>query len=685
MIRSLVKIFSAVFVLLLIAVAGFLYTFNANDYRDEMIAIAEAVTGRNISIAGDLEVSLEYPWLGIRLEKISIDNPSGFGDNTFATIDRFDVSLKIIPLLLNRLDIGKLQLHRLKADLVRKASGENNWEGIVDESGFGYAGLSIGSIEMDNTNLSWSDLGADKHYRILKMSAVTRAVASGQPLPVEIKAFVESKEPEWQAGINIKSMLGFSQDTVIDAGDLKLVARYLLPDTDIGKGSLVMAADSKIDLESGLLELNNARLSTLGLDISGTLEIENLFTDPVIRGPIKVASFAAAALADQLKYDLPQFTNPDSLAKLSLTTLLKTDFKAFYLDDIVADVDGHRLTGHIHLSDPAKPAARFALQLDRLPLGDYLLAQNAPADKQTALAFERIRKADIAGTIDVDTVLLDDAEIRELHAEAQVSDGVFSTSQMTMLVDDNNVSASIRLDLKQTSQAVLVAEVNNADADIIVNPVLKVIGGEETPSVVGLVDVDVNLHAIGASWKALQQSARGTVKLDMDKLTVTGFDFDRAARKVVNDYGNRYDFRASKAFMSEFLADSITEFDGLHATLHIAQGKISNDDLKLVSDLVTVTGSGAIDFINHVVDYRPVIDMHIDNTANLRNKLRDHPMEYQVQGPFGDLTTAFDADRYDLLVGRMLIQETKERQYRRLNEQKKTNTKNAWSNVISTK
>jgi hypothetical protein len=123
----------------------------------------------------------------------------------------------------------------------------------------------------------------------------------------------------------------------------------------------------------------------------------------------------------------------------------------------------------------------------------------------------------------------------------------------------------------------------------------------------------------------------------------------------------------------------------LHATLKVSQGKVVNDDLRLVADKVTVTGSGSIDLINGSIDYRSVIDMHVDNTANLRDKLRDHPMEYDLQGNFGDLAYNFDVARYDLLVGRMLIQQTRARQYRRINQQKETSTRNSWSNAVSTK
>jgi AsmA protein len=686
MIKTFLKIISVFLVLLVVAVAGFVATFDANDYKEEIVTLAEALTGREISITGDVDVSVEYPCLAIKVNKIAIDNPPGFGKKTFATIDEFDVSLKIVPLLINRLDLDRLVLHHLKADLVKKASGENNWTGIVDEPTFGFVGLNIGSIELKESNLSWSDVGTGKQYKFLKMSVVSQAVKSDQPLPVEIKAFVISKQPQWQAGVNLKSRLMFNENaTEFDANDLKLVIKALLPDTSNGKVSFVMAADSTIDLESGSVKLNNTRIAALGLDMSGTFAIENMFTGPVVQGLLKVDAFDAAVLAKNLKVDMPRFANESSLSRISLTTSFKTDFDSVYLDNIVASVDESELTGFFHITDMEKLIARYELTVNKLRLNDYTLAGNNPADNEASFALKLISGADMEGTLDVGSVVLDDAELSNFHVVSVIKNDIFNAEPITMLVGANELDAKMKLDVQDASAIMFVAKVNNADANVIINPVLKTIVGDEVPTLSGAADFDVNLKASGVNWEALKRSTKGTIKLDMQKIVVEGFDFDRAARKVVNDYSYRYDFRASKTFMSTFLADSITEFDGLHATLNLSQGKMVNNDLKLVSDKVTVTGSGYIDFINDSVDYRPVIDMNVESTANLRDKLRDHPMEYDVRGAFGDLAYNFDAGRYDLLVGRMLIQEAKARQYRQINQQKNTSSDDSWTNAISTK
>jgi hypothetical protein len=51
----------------------------------------------------------------------------------------------------------------------------------------------------------------------------------------------------------------------------------------------------------------------------------------------------------------------------------------------------------------------------------------------------------------------------------------------------------------------------------------------------------------------------------------------------------------------------------------------------------------------------------VNNRIDIRDKLRDHPMEYHAYGRFENVTYKFDVDKYELLVGRLLIQEAKKR------------------------
>jgi len=684
--KIFLKVFAGIVVLLVIAVAGFVYTFDANKYKEEIADLAESATGRPISIAGDMDISL-YPWIGIKINDVTIENTAGFSNQTFATIGQFDVRVKIIPLLKKRLDIDKLVLHRVALDFEMNAAGENNWSDLAGvsendnvESEFGLAGLTIGGIDLADSRITWVDVNTGKQLKLSNLSLSTQAISKGQPLPVELKAFIQSNQPVWQAAVKAKTMLEFNEDSaVFDAKDLKLTVKALLPNTEMEKVTLAMVADSKINLQTRSAKLTNARLGVLGLVMGGTFEVENIFSVPVIQGPVKIKKFEASRLAKHLNFDIPQMANTQSLKNISLMALFKTDFDTVYMDNITANVDESKVKGFVHITGLSQPVFRYELKVDNINLDDYRLVSNELERDEMPLPLDFIRAVDAEGVLDIEAVTVGDTELHKVHIASNIENDILNANPITMLVGEGEMKAAMRLDARETPAVSFVAEARQLDARASINPLLTNILGDDALTLNGLVDADVNLSAKGSSATALKASAQGTIKVNMDKVIVKGIDFDHASYAVVADYAERNDFRVSRTFNVEYVPDSATEFDSLRATFKASKGKLDNSDLLLVSDAVNVTGSGSLDFTNGKLDYRPVVDMNVKSTVNVRDKLRDHPMEYQTHGLWGELTTEFDVERYDLHMGRLMIQEAKANRNRRINSK----SDNSWKNALS--
>jgi AsmA protein len=447
----------------------------------------------------------------------------------------------------------------------------------------------------------------------------------------------------------------------------------------MGKVTIAMVADSTINLQTQTASLSKARLSAFGLVAGGTFDVENIFSVPVIQGPIKVKTFGMATLAKHLKFDMPQMANAQSLNKISLTALFKTDFDTVQLDNIAANVDASKLKGFVHISAKSQPEVRYELKADKINLDDYRLAGNEADKDKVPLPLGFIRAADLEGVLDVETAMLDEIELKQLHIASSIENGILKVNPISMLVSDAEVKAAMQLDAREIPAVKLTAEVRQVDANDSINPLLSNIMGDQAPTLEGLVNTDANINATGSSMAALKNSAKGTVTLAMDKVTVTGIDFDHASHAVVVDYAERNDFKVSRTFNAEYVPDSATEFKSMSASFKVSNGRLVNKDLLMESDKVNVTGSGSIDFINAKLDYRPVIDMNMKSTVNVRDKLRDHPMQYHAHGRFGDLITEFDVDRYDLHMGRLMIQEAKAHKNRRINSQSQNN----WQNALS--
>ena len=684
--KTFFKLIVGLTVIFIVALAGLIYTFDANQYKTQITEQLASVTGRQISIAGDLDISL-YPWIGIKVNDVTVGNGDAFSNKSFLTIDQCDVRIKIIPILRKRLEIERLVLNRLSLNLEKNTAGEKNWAGVFGnseshqpESGFGLAGLAIGGIDLKNASIRWLDSGTGRELKVSKLSMSTESINNNQSLPLEMKGLVESSHPEWVAAVNAEAKIDFNETAAtFDARDLKLTAKALLPDSKIGSLKIAMVADSTIDLEYHRASLSNARLGLLGLVISGDIDIEELFSQPRIHGPVKVKTFEARELAENLGYEIPQLVNGHSLKKISLTANLYSDFDTLRLDNMAANMDQSKVKGFVHLEKADKPVVRFDLEFDRLNLDDYRLASQPAVTEKRPIWLEVVRAIGLEGEVDIESANVNDVELNQLHVNASVEDAVVKADPIKMQVSEGEIVAAIQIDTRETPALLLTAEAKRVAAESSFNPLLHNILGDDAPGLSGPVDVDIELNATGVGIAEWQRSARGVIKAWMTKGKIRGIDFNYASQSVVVDYADRNNFRVSRTFNDEYVPDSMTEFNSLSATFKVENGKLVNEDFLMISEPVNVTGSGSIDYVQRRLDYRPVIDMNVKKTGNVRDKLRDHPMEYHAHGLFKNIAYEFNVEKYDLHLGRFMIQEAKANRNKKINRQKQ----GAWTNVLS--
>ncbi len=106
-----VAIGGLVALVLVLLVAVWLFV-DPNDYKDRIAAGAKSATGRDLTLTGDIKLTV-FPWVGLTLGPASLGNPPGFGDEPFATVQRAALRVKLIPLLRKQLQIGRLEIDGL--------------------------------------------------------------------------------------------------------------------------------------------------------------------------------------------------------------------------------------------------------------------------------------------------------------------------------------------------------------------------------------------------------------------------------------------------------------------------------------------------------------------------------------------------------------------------------------------
>ena len=110
-------------------VAATIY-IDPNDYKDEITAAVAKHTGRTLNIDGDIELSV-FPWIGLELNKVSLDNPKGFTDKQFAAMGRLNIKAAFLPLLKLQVRIRTIELIGLNVSAEILADGKSNWDELL--------------------------------------------------------------------------------------------------------------------------------------------------------------------------------------------------------------------------------------------------------------------------------------------------------------------------------------------------------------------------------------------------------------------------------------------------------------------------------------------------------------------------------------------------------------------------
>jgi len=74
-----------------------------NDYREELSAIVKDKTGRDLSLDGDLEISV-FPWLGVKTQGLSLSQPEGI-EGDMLSVATAQLRVKFAPLLSKKVEV----------------------------------------------------------------------------------------------------------------------------------------------------------------------------------------------------------------------------------------------------------------------------------------------------------------------------------------------------------------------------------------------------------------------------------------------------------------------------------------------------------------------------------------------------------------------------------------------------
>jgi len=419
------------------------------------------------------------------------------------------------------------------------------------------------------------------------------------------------------AGIQLKD----SAFTYLDEGSGQ---RLEIQDLDVTTGRIADDVPGKLDLRARIKGRNpmvDLKVSLNGTYRLGMAREEYALSGLQVRVDGSAAEFTRIALG----------VTGDARARLAQEAVDA---------DLVAKFDETTVKAKLAMEKFAAPHYRFDLDVDKVDLDRYLVAQPdakpAPAagpmvavDVPVDLSPLEGLRAD--GKLAVGSLRLMGLRLQALKAELRAANGRAEVAPHSAQLYEGTLRGALTLAAKGNRVAL-----KETLAGIAIGPLVKDLMGRDALEGRGSVALDV--AAAGSTVNAMKKSLDGTARVELKDGAIKGVNLTEALRKTRAAFG-------SKSAQQQGADQSQrTDFSAMSASFTLRNGVAHNDDLEVKAPLVRVGGAGDIDIGNSQLNYLAratvVATSKGQGGAELEH-LRGLTIPVKLTGPF-------DAPKYEI-------------------------------------
>ena len=554
----------AIFAALALALALFLAFFDWNQARGLVAREASAMSHRPVRIDGDLKVHLLSWTPSASADRVWIGNPPWTHGGQLAQLGRLRVSIKLLPLLVGRIDLPLLDLERADISLLRDPTGRESWRADTANP----QPLRLPPIE--------HFVISDSHVRLVDQKR--NMVLSGS---------IQSRETLPRAGAR-------------PAGAFEL----------IGQGT-INADPFSLHITGGpLLNVRRDRPYPFDADLhAGATHVlaHGALTRPFDFGQVDTAlDVSGGNLADL--YDLTGLALPET-PPYSLHGHLARNVKIYQFSRIGGRVGESDLEGAFTVDNTSgRPNLKADLRSRRLNYKDLgsLVGAPPPSVRVTPLQkaeaarlkaedrflpdatlnVTRVRKMDAVVRYSADSVAApDNLPLREVKLILILDHGVMRFDPVSFVLPHGELSGKIRIDAREA--------VPRSDID------LKVVGvqladlfkNKGEPPLEGAFEARAVLHGVGGSVHDAASNADGSVTVVVPRGEIRQAFAELMGINAANGLGLLFSRDQRETPVRCAVAD-----------FHAAHGVLQSRTFVVDTDVVTAFGQGDINLGTEVLD-----------------------------------------------------------------------------------
>lgn len=536
--------------------------------KDRIINFAldqvEAQIGRDISVGGNADLKI-FPNLVVVADQVRVANADWSDRGAMMTADRLDVSVSVAALFGGDIVISRLSLIRPDILLERNESGQANWVFGSDQPQM----RNTSQTENEADQAVGSD-GTDVPLIEIPIAEIVEGQVrysdrmSGQNITLrDISA--ELRMPSLDQAVTFAGALTYG------ARPLNLAASVQLPE-DFGTTTPIPFGAEVTVSDGGALSVNGT--ATMAGNVTGDLVLDLSSTQTFL----SAFDVAVSGLTKNLG------------ATVQASTKLTLGDGALSLTDLVAQLGGNRLSGHLYAQFSDIPYVSGALNVGTLDLrrangaapksgggnGTSTAAVTGWSQDPLDLGALGLMNADLGVTGDAlitDTLRIDgfSGQVRIENARA-----VFTLNELNAYRGAG--AGELVLNARNGLSTAIRFQGNAVDLSPLMSDMLDV------NSIEGRANVNLDLLGVGSSVDGIMKSLSGTAGFNVDSGRWTDVDLDRLLRSGDTTPGT-------------------TVFDKLSASSTLKNGVASNDDLIFSLPSFETRGAGQINIGNRNLDF----------------------------------------------------------------------------------
>lgn len=664
---------SAIVLLTLAVGAILLVTIKPNDFKPEIEAAAKNALGREVSIDGDLELSL-FPQLGFETGRIALGNSPGFKHADFAEVQHANIKVKLMPLLSKRLEVDRIVLKGLTVHLEKTAKGVGNWEGFSNSESSGEKSfdvskmgvLVVAGLQLKDASITWDDGQSGQHYSVAELNFESGKFAFNAPMPLEISATVSSGDA-WQDRLALKTELSIDdQFSLINLHRFRLDNSFQTKAAASHALNMTLSADSALDRTKQALDIRGLKLTLGALSLTGDLSGEKMLSSPLLHGAFAVEQINLKNwLADDLQIALPPMSDDKVLQNFAAKFNIAAGSDFFELKDLSTRLDDSTLQGQLKVANFSNPFYRFNLALDSIQVDRYLPAQTESAkDAQPAkvaaaasglLPVDMIRKLQVQGQLQINELKTANFSLGGVRLELKANHGLLESQQQIAQFFQGRYDGKMTVNAKNKRP---VIQMNQQVADIKVESLLQAL--QQEAKLNGVLSASVQLQAQGNTPAELKPSLNGNGQFALKDSVIKGFNLQR----IIDEGKALLNGQPSPAKGG---SNEQSAFSEVRGSFRAVNGVLHNNDLIARSANLQIDGSGSANLLTEGLDFR--FKAQLPENAQIKIKeLKQTPIIIDVGGSFTEPSYSLDLKEMALEAGKDKIAEQKDKLLKKLDK-----------------